>query len=952
MWTINKFQMRKWAMIFSLLALCSCAGKDYKETDDSVVVNVSNQILGGPEKVRLQVIDNCIIRVTESPAKTFNDRPSLVVIPQNKTDIKYVVKEKDSVVSLYTGAIQVSVDIRDGRVSFADAGGNHILAESEATKFTPVEVDGKAGYSTINTFSLNPFEGLYGLGQHQSDEWNYRGKREDLYQYNTKVSMPFVISSSNYGILWDSYSLGRFGSENPSAQLNRVFTLFDKYGNEGALTGTYRAANSKYRYLERREDSLFFVDSESVTNLPERFPLSGANVTYEGSLIAHNNGEYTFSLYYAGYIRVFVNDREVVSERWRTAWNPNTHKFSIWLGKNSKNTLRVEWKPDGETSYFGLSVYEPFDRVKRDEMTMWCEMVPHSDYYFIVGDNMDNVVSGLRQLTGKANIMPRWAMGYWQSREHYRTQDELVSILRTFRERGIGIDNIVQDWNYWNQDQWGSHEFDSLRYPDPKAMVDSVHALNAKIMISVWPKFYTETEHFKEFDENKWMYRQAVEDSLKDWVGPGYVGSFYDAYSKEARNLFWNQLKEHLYGYEIDAWWMDATEPNVRDCVPMSYWKLLCGPTALGPSTEYLNAYALMNAKAIYEGLRSEDPDKRVFQLTRSGFLGMQRYSTATWSGDIASRWEDMKSQITAGLNYSLCGNPYWTMDVGGFCVERRFEMAQRVYDRSGVENETLKEWRELQSRWHQFGSFVPLYRSHGQFPYREPWNVAPEDHEAYKSILYYNRLRYRLMPYIYTLAGMSYLNDYTIMRGLIMDFPDDLASFNISDQYMFGPYLMVCPIYNYNQRERVVFLPSDNIWYDFNNQSVCYTGGQYITALAPYNRIPVFVPSGAIIVEGPDVEFTDEMPAGDLRISVFAGNDGYFSLYDDDGVTYGYERGEYSQTPIIFNNADKIVLIGRRRGSFTGMITERNITICFNDEGKIQEKQVIYNGEWLSVKF
>lgn len=939
-------------MIFALLVLCSCAGRNYKETEGGIVINMLNQISGGPEKVRLQVIDEHIVRITETPEKTFNDRASLIVLPQNKPEIKYVIKEKDSVVSLYTGAIQVSVDIRDGRVSFADAGGNHIVAESEATQFIPVNIEGKEGYSTINRFFLNPFEGLYGLGQHQSDEWNYRGKNEELYQYNTKVSMPFVISSSNYGILWDSYSMGRFGSENPGAQLNRVFTLFDKYGKEGALTGTYRVLSQNYSFLERREDSICFVNSESVENLPERFKLSGSDVTYEGSFIPYKNGEYTFNLYYAGYVKVFVNEREVVSERWRTAWNPNTHKFSIWLAKNSKNTLRIEWKPDGDISYLGLSVYEPVDRRRRNEMSMWCEMVPHSDYYFIVGDNMDNIVSGLRQLTGKAKIMPKWAMGYWQSREHYRTQDELINTLRTFREKNIGIDNIVQDWNYWKQNQWGSHEFDVSRYPNPKGMVDSVHALNAKFMISVWPKFYVETEHFEEFDKNGWMYRKAVEDGLKDWVGPGYVGSFYDAYSAEARNLFWNQLKEHLYSYGIDAWWMDASEPNIRDCVPMEYWKQLCGPTALGPSTEYLNAYALMNAQAIYEGLRSEDPDKRVFQLTRSGFLGLQRYSTATWSGDIASRWEDLRSQITAGLNYSLCGNPYWTMDVGGFCVERRFERAQRVYDRYEVENENLKEWRELQTRWHQFGAFAPLYRAHGQFPFREPWNVAPEDHEAYVSILYYNRLRYKLMPYIYTLAGMSYFNDYTIMRGLIMDFPDDLVSSNISDQYMFGPSLMICPVYNYNQRERSVFLPSDNIWYDFNNQNIYYTGGQYIIASAPYDRIPVFVPSGAILIEGPDIEYVDEKPANDLKITVFSGKDGNFLLYEDDGVTYGYERGEFSRIPIIYNNAYKTVLIGKRIGSFPGMINEKNITVCYNDEGEIEEKQVVYTGELLYVQF
>ncbi len=544
-------------------------------------------------------------------------------------------------------------------------------------------------------------------------------------------------------------------------------------------------------------------------------------------------------------------------------------------------------------------------------------------------------------------------MGFWQSREHYRTQDELLSTFSKFREKGIGIDNIVQDWNYWVQDSWGSHDFDESRYPDPKMMIDSIHDMHGRLMISVWPKFYVNTEHYKEFVDKGWMYMRAIEDSIRDWVGPGYMGSFYDAYSADARQLLWNQIKEHLYGLGIDAWWMDATEPNIRDCVSMDYWKTLCGPTALGSSTEYLNAYSLLNAQAIYDGSRKEEPNKRVFQLTRSGFAGLQRYSAASWSGDISSRWEDMRSQIVAGMNYSLCGNPYWTMDIGGFCVENRYASAQRLYDKTGIENQDLAEWRELQTRWYQFGTFVPLFRAHGQFPYREVWNIAPEGHPAYQSIRYYNNLRYRLMPYIYSVAGRAYYGDYTIMRGLVMDHSEDPEVMKVSDQYMFGPSLMVCPVYEYKATSRSVYLPGGSLWYDYYDSSKVYEGGLTIQADAPYERIPLFVPAGAIIPEGPEMQYVDEVPADTLTLHVYAGKNGRFNLYEDDGITYNYEEDQYSIIKMFYNDETENLVIMDRIGEFDGMIKERVFNICLHEKNSdVCQQTVLYNGLRTNITF
>ena len=655
-------------------------------------------------------------------------------------------------------------------------------------------------------------------------------------------------------------------------------------------------------------------------------------------------------------MKVYINNELVVPERWRTAWNPNAYKFSYSLEAGKKAPLKIEWLPDGGVSYCGLRVMPLVNDKEQGKQSWWSEMNPEIDYYFMAGEDMDEVISGYRTLTGKAQVMPKWAMGYWQSREKYNSSDEMLSTLREFRARQIPIDNIVLDWLHWPQDSWGSHEFDPVRFPNPKEMVDSIHAMNGRVMVSVWPKFYASTEHYKEFDEKGWMYQLAIEDSIKDWVGPGYLGSFYDAYHPEARKLFWKQMQDHYYPLGFDAWWMDASEPNIRDCTDIQYRKDLSGPTALGPTTEYFNAYALVNADAIYNGQRGVEPDKRVFLLTRSGFAGLQRYSTATWSGDIATRWEDMKAQISAGLNFAVSGIPYWTMDIGGFCVEDRYVAGQVEYNKTGKENADYKEWRELNTRWYQFGAFCPLFRAHGQYPFREIWNIAPEGHPAYNSVVYYTKLRYNMMPYIYSLAGMTHFNDYTIMRPLVMDFTADTNVNNISDQFMFGPSIMACPVYEYGARSREIYLPNTCGWYDFYTGKYMESGKQ--TVDAPYERIPLYVCEGSIIPYGPDMQYSDEKPAENITLYIYQGKDGEFTLYEDENVNYNYEKGAYAMIPFTYNDAEGTLTIGDRLGEFPGMLKERtfNVVVVSKDKPQVfnlkAKGQVVkYNGTKQVVK-
>lgn len=929
----------KKATIFALalMLFASCA------QDNSVTVKCDNAT------VKVTAEADGIFRVQAVPAgeKIPADHSLIIVANDNKADCK--VMKADDNVTLATASASAVIDKKSGNVTFLDANGQQLAAESSRS-FAPIEVEGKKGYTVRQIFEPVADEGFYGLGQHQADEWDYKGRNEELYQYNTKISIPFIVSSKKYGLLWDSYSFCRWGDPRDYAQLGEVFKLYDKEGVEGALTGTYVPRRGDV--LVRRETALAqeFLrtpECDIVKNSPEGFQFGGSHVTFEGEIEPSESGLFHFYLYYAGYTKVYVNGEQVMPEIWRTAWNPNGRKFETELEAGKKVPVRIEWDPDGGVSYCGLRVLSPVNPEEQGSMSWWGEMQSGIDYHFIAANDIDGVISGYRTLTGKAPIMPKWAMGYWQSRERYRSQDEIVGTLKEFRDRQVPVDNIVLDWQYWNDDQWGSHEFDSTRFYNPSKMVSDIHSMDGRFMISVWPKFYVGTEHFNELNDNGWIYRVPVDQHVIDWLG--YEQSFYDAYAPGARQLFWQQMKDHLYPLGVDAWWMDASEPNIHDCTDMDFRKAMSGPTALGPSTEYFNAYALMNAQAIYEGQRSTDPETRVFLLTRNGFAGLQRYSTASWSGDIGTRWEDMKTQISAGLNYAISGIPFWGQDIGGFSVENRYSIAQSIFDQTGKVTEDLVEWRELQTRWHEWGVFVPLYRAHGQYPLREPWNIAPEGTETYEAILKVDQMRYRLMPYIYTMDARVWYDDYTMMRPLVMDFTDDAVARSISDQFMFGDAIMVCPVYEYGARQKEVYLP-EGLWYDLRDMCALM-GGKRFVAEAPYESIPIYARAGQIIPEGELVQSTAEVQK-DLTINIFAGADATFRLYEDDGLTYKYEKGECAWIPMSWDNVAARFTVGAREGSFPGMCESRTLTVKLIYPDGIKTEIIEYTGAEASVSF
>ncbi|WP_407426152.1 TIM-barrel domain-containing protein, partial [Arcticibacter sp.] len=893
-------------------------GKDYVRTASGIEVSVHHS-LTGIKKIRLQPVSEQIIHVTATATDEFPAERSLMSVKTSGPKAQFTADSENQMVTLKTGALKVEVSTETGLITYRDLNGTVLLSQSKVVDpaLVPRVFNGEPSYQVSQIFDAQENEAYYGLGQHQQGIVNYRGRRVDLVQYNTEIAVPFFISNKGYGLLWDNYSITRAGDVRDYQPLSAL-RLFSKDNKQGWLTASYALRTAPEKVLFTRpvsELSMNWLTDQH--KFPKNIKMQDAIVNYEGTVESDLGGLYQLQLKYAGYIKVWF-DGKLVADFWRQAWNSGSATLDLQLQKDKKTKVKIEWIPDGGESYLGLTCLPPAPEKLKNTFALSSESGQAVNYYFIYGQNADQVISGYRTVTGKAVLMPKWAMGFWQSRERYKTQDDILSTVKEFRSRKIPLDNIVLDWSYWKEPEWGSQEFDPARFASPEQMIKTVHQQHVNLMISVWPKFNKGFDVYDEFDKNNFLYKRNIEEGRLDWIGKGYSNTFYDAFNPKARQALWNLVNKRLYSKGIDAWWMDATEPDMHSNLSVEDRKDLMNPTYEGSSTTYFNAFPLVNAKGIYEGQRKTNPNNRVFILTRSAYAGLQRYAAAAWSGDIASRWEDMKAQIGAGINFSLSGMPYWTMDIGGFSVERRYEQAKGA---------DLEEWRELNTRWYQFGAFVPLFRSHGQFPFREIYNIAPETHPAYKSMLYYNKLRYRLMPYIYSLAGNTYQKDYTMMRGLMMDFPQDLRASNLNDAFMFGPSLLINPVYKYKDRDRDVYLPSGQGWYDLYSGKY-YKGGQQISVDAPYEQMPVFVKEGSILPTGPELQYTSEKPADPLTLFVYTGKDAKFSLYEDEGTNYNYEKGAFSTIDFNYNEASKSLTIAARKGTFKGMLQNRTIRI------------------------
>ena len=937
-----KKQILFWTFLF--VAIVSC--------HFSLTIAQVNQVKNGIElnangiNLKVQFYSDKIVRITKWIPEGTSEKLSLSVIKKNDDDLGINVEKNDSEIILSSSKLLLRVSKSSGNVEYLTADSNIILKEQGKPSFKPVVYDSDSGFTIQQNFELTKDEGVYGLGEQTDGYFNYRGKKIVLAQANVGASSSFLISTNNYGILWDNYS--------------------------------------------------------------------------------------------------------------KTVFEDNA-----------------------------------------DGASFWSDIGNNIDYYFVYGENMDSVISGYRELTGQAPMYGKWAYGYWQSKEHYETQAELMSVAEKYRRLKIPIDNMIQDWDYWNGPQnWSGMFFDKTLFPHPKEMCDSLHQMNFHIIISIWPALGPATPIYADMMKHGFLYKPV------GWAGFKY----YDAFNPAANKLYWKYLKNGIYSKGLDGWWIDSTEPDVVNAMTKAsseYELKKMVSNYLGSWARYLNAFSLAMTSDLYRFWRDETSDKRAYILTRSTFSGQQRNAATTWSGDIGASWEIYKEQIAAGVNHCMSGIPYWTFDIGAFVLG--------AYGGVFMNGGKDPAYQELYARMFQFGAFCPIFRSHGSETPREVWEMG----EFTKPIIEIDKLRYRLMPYFYSLAWMVTDKGYTIMRGLPMDFPEDKNTYSINDEYMFGPSIMVCPVTDYmyhtppqasemigpeffktndgkqgllakyykdadrktlskeeinpninifwytgrpdyvtdstyaitwegklipketgkhqfhlisydpkriilngdtlkteyqstevyteivnlvagkeynfrletenrstgaaklqlhwktpsifanekikvdKEKVREVYLPDNNLWYNFwTGEDI--KGGQTIKTDAPIEIIPLFVRAGSIIPMGPFIQYSTEKPADPIELRIYPGADGHFTLYEDENDNYDYEKGIYSTINFDWNDSEETLTISDRNGEFPGMIKERtfNIIIVSEDHdtglgiSDEPDKTVTYAGNEMKIEF
>jgi alpha-D-xyloside xylohydrolase len=588
------------------------------------------------------------------------------------------------------------------------------------------------------------------------------------------------------------------------------------------------------------------------------------------------------------------------------------------------------------------------------------------DYYFMYGGNADGVIANMRDLTGQAPMFPLWSFGFFQSKERYKSQDELIDVVKQYRKLGVPLDGIIQDWQYWGSNYlWNAMDFLNDEFPRPQKMVNDVHDLHAHLTISIWNSFGPKTKQYRELDSIGALMNFSTWPQSGSTIWPprrDYPSGVrvYDPYNPVARDIFWKYLKV-MHDLGIDAWWMDSSEPDHLDFKPSD----LDNKTYLGSFRKVRNAFPLMTVGGVYTHQRAVDSNKRVFILTRSAFAGQQRYGANTWSGDVTSSWSALRNQISAGLNFSLNGIPYWNADIGGFFLTR---FRRKLED---------PEYRELYARWLEFGAFTPMMRSHGADAPREIYQFGKKGDKVYDAIEKYINIRYRFLPYIYSTSWDVTANQSSMMRALVMDFSKDKNALDINDEYMFGKSLLVSPVTNamyikpsVNGRDTIqvedfsaikskeTYLPAGADWYDFWTGEKS-PGGNKVMKQTPIDIIPLYVKAGSIIPMGPGVQYATEKKWDNLEIRVYPGANGKFVLYEDENDSYNYEKGVYSTITFSWDDAKKTLTISDRSGSFPGMIGDRkfNVVLVTSNKGggdslvNQPDKVISYTGKKLTVK-
>jgi len=679
----------------------------------------------------------------------------------------------------------------------------------------------------------------------------------------------------------------------------------------------------------------------------------------DGQVGAMKLSEKKFRKGYKNRLRLILSDNEVIlGLGGHTAGNINRRGMVEYLHQHNYKapvpfiSSTAGWAILADNCSFGIY------REVAGHLSLYFDCSNQMDYYFINGDNLDGAVSSYRYLTGQTPMMPKWLFGYAQSKERYETQQEVIDVVAEYRKRRIPLDLIVQDWRYWEEKYWSEKSFDPVRFPNPEEMVSKVHEMGAKIMISVWPKCAGDGPNYTEL----WRNNQLLGK-----------GGIYDAFNKDARKTYWNQLNDGIFSKDFDSWWCDASEPyedldyyssSVSRIEPDIEAHLYEEEFCKYIDPEFINEYPLVHAKGIYEGQRETTELKRVVNLTRAAYAGQQRYSTIVWSGDISATWDILKQQIPEGLNFCASGIPYWTLDIGGF-----FSAPVRNWFCGGDYEGGCNDlgYRELYLRWLQYGTFLPMFRSHGTQTPREVWNFGNEGEVFYDTLVKFIKLRYRLIPYIYSLAWKVTSSSYTMLRALAFDFPRDSKACNVSDQFMFGPALMPCPVtepmfwginskpIDDSDRTRDVYLP-EGLWYDFWT-GLSFEGNTTISASCPLESMPLYVKAGSIIPMSPVMQFTSEDLSAPYEIRIYPGVDGIFTIYEDSDDGYDYEKNKYSTIELRWNDETKAITIGERLGSFDNMVVKRKYRFIIAENKPYAEetydyKEIEYDGTNVTVNF
>ena len=611
-------------------------------------------------------------------------------------------------------------------------------------------------------------------------------------------------------------------------------------------------------------------------------------------------------------------------------------------------------------------------------MTFTSEAGQGVDYYFMYGGSADGVIAQMRQLSGDVPMFPLWTYGYWQSKERYKSARETEGIVDQYRALNVPLDGIIQDWQYWGSNYlWNAMDFLAEDFSNGKQMIDNVHKKHAHFMISIWASFGPMTQQFRELNEKGLLLPiETWPQSGISHVWPPIMKypsgvKVYDAFSPVARDIYWKYLKT-LYDYGTDAWWMDSTDPDFFNPKESDYEHKVTG----GSWRLLRNAFPLETVRGIYQSQRKDDRDKRVFIMTRSSYAGQQHYGSNMWSGDVNSSWDMLRKQVPCGLSFTLTGNPNFNTDIGGF-------FCGSYNTRGSGSAPKNPQFQELYVRWMQYGLFCPVFRSHGADAPREIWQFGQKGEPVYDAIEKQIRLRYRLIPYLYSTAWQVTSNNDSYMRPLFADFASDKKVWNMTDEFMFGRSILACPIVNPQYTEEKIirtnemtgwekrreergerrensdgpdwtatksankYLPKGATWYDFWTGKA-YKGGQNVTLQTSFDRVPMFVRAGSILPLGPEMQYVGEKSWDNLEVRVYPGANGSFTLYEDEGDSYHYEKGVYSTIPFSWNDKSRTLTIGSRQGSYPGMLQQRQFTVVTPEGGSTT---ISYDGNATTVK-